>query len=145
MSLQPDSMLIRRATREAQNCGLTLSRDLKSEEIQPWARAAQKEREGIHQTALQTCLPIGPLNSVGTLDQEITIVQTPSLIVILYGNLTYRQVFDGRSPEKLTAIPVGWAIRLGIGRARRWSSRAMVMTTEPGSTLKATRTATGYD
>ena len=109
-----------------------LSRDLKPEEIQPWARALQKERAGTHQTALQTCLPIGPLNSLGTLDQEIKIVQTPNLIVILYGDLTYRQVFlDGRSLEK-DPIPVGWAIRLGIGRARRWSSKAMAITTEPG-------------
>lgn len=78
-----------------------LSRDLKPEEIQPWARALQKQRADTHQTALQTCLPIGPLNSAGTLDQEIKIVQTPNLIVILYGDLTYRQVFlDGRSLEK---------------------------------------------
>ena len=74
---------------------------MKPEEIQPWAEALQKERADSHQTALQTCLPLGPLNSLGTLDQEIKIVQTPNLILILYGDLTYRQVFlDGRSLEK---------------------------------------------
>ena len=46
-----------------------------------------------------TCLPAGP--ALG-LDRQIAkIVQTPSLIVILYEDLTYRQIFlDGRQPPR---------------------------------------------
>jgi hypothetical protein len=44
-----------------------------------------------------TCLPAGP--ALG-LDRQIAkIVQTPSLVIILYEDLTYRQIFlDGRQP-----------------------------------------------
>jgi hypothetical protein len=78
-----------------------LTRELKPQEIQPWAKALQKERVDTFQSPLQACLPLGPVNSVGTIAQEIKIVRTPNLIVILYGDLTYRQVhLDGRSLEK---------------------------------------------
>jgi hypothetical protein len=74
---------------------------LKAGEIQPWAAALYKERadnfrrdsDGIK------CLPPGPKAGIAGGGLPMKIVQTPSLIVILYEYETiYRQIFiDGRS------------------------------------------------
>src|SRR5689334_2893164 len=80
--------------------------DLKPEEIQPWARklVGQREEDLQKDYMHELCLPLGPGYTTGadsTGAEMIKIVQTPSLIVILNPDLTYRQVFmDGRALEK---------------------------------------------
>ena len=83
-----------------------IAADLKPGEIQPWAqklveqRAEDLQKDYMH----ELCLPLGPGYATGadsTGAEMIKIVQTPSLIVILNPDLTYRQVFmDGRPLEK---------------------------------------------
>jgi hypothetical protein len=78
-----------------------VAKDLQPEDTLPWA-------EKLHQQRLVTpgkdqwtvlCLPGGP--ALG-LDRQIAkIVQTPELVLILYEDLTYRQIFlDGRELPK---------------------------------------------
>jgi hypothetical protein len=79
--------------------------DLKTEEIQPWARALVQQRtENIGKDSMVArCLPLGPqyvteADSAG--EGMMKIVQTPGLILILNPDLVYRQVFmDGRPLE----------------------------------------------
>ncbi|HUI77586.1 MAG TPA: hypothetical protein VLY24_06705, partial [Bryobacteraceae bacterium] len=84
-----------------------LANDLKPDEVvlQPWAKALQAEREGkLHQDdPLSRCMPPGvPRINMSTPDapHPFKIVQTPTLVVLLYEtstNSTFRQVFlDGR-------------------------------------------------
>lgn len=84
--------------------GSDLTRDLKPEEIQPWARALHKKRADSLDSAYTSCLPLGPLNTTGSVvefTEGLKIIQTTSVIVFLYPDLTYRQVFlDGRLLEK---------------------------------------------
>jgi hypothetical protein len=72
---------------------------LDSAGAQPWAEKIRQQRlENFTRDRWTiTCLPAGP--ALG-LDRQIAkIVQTPSLIIILYEDLTYRQIFlDGRQP-----------------------------------------------
>ena len=83
-----------------------IAADLKPNEIQPWARKLVDERaENLQKDYMhEQCLPLGPGYPTGadsTGAEQIKIVQTPNLIVILNPDLTYRQVFmDGRSLEK---------------------------------------------
>jgi hypothetical protein len=80
--------------------------DLKPSEIQPWAQKLVAERaENLQKDYMHDlCLPLGPGYATGadsTGAEMIKIVQTPSLIVILNPDLTYRQIFlDGRQLEK---------------------------------------------
>ena len=82
-----------------------IAADLKSEEIQPWARAAvDARRESLGKDGMQIrCLPLGPAyptagDSTGS--EMVRIVQTPQLIVMLNPDLTYRQIWmDGRTLE----------------------------------------------
>ena len=73
------------------------SGDLRDEtKIQPWARDLRAERErNFYKDGPQfQCLPTGPANIAGGMRQ---IVQSPSVIAVLNGDLTYRQIFiDGR-------------------------------------------------
>ena len=75
--------------------------DLKPGEIQPWAQKLAAERAedlGKDHMSVQ-CLPWGP--SANYSPRKAKIVQTPSLILFLDEDLTYRQIFmDGRSLEK---------------------------------------------
>lgn len=79
--------------------------DLKPGEVQPWAEALVKQREEDlekdYMNAL--CLPLGPGYSTAadaTGAEMVKIIQTPSLIVQLNPDLTYRQIYmDGRSLE----------------------------------------------
>lgn len=65
----------------------------------PWAEAIAKKRkdEFSRDSPGVLCLPLGP-------DMELgieKIVQTPNILVLLYGGTSYRQIFlDGRSLEK---------------------------------------------
>jgi hypothetical protein len=80
-----------------------LTADLKPGEIQPWAEAlVQQRRENLSKDRPSSlCLPSGPayitFNASGAV---VKIIQTPGLIVMLHGDLTYRQIFlDGRALE----------------------------------------------
>ena len=85
-----------------------IAADLKPGDVQPWAEALVKQREEDlekdYMNAL--CLPLGPGYSTAadaTGSEMMKIVQTPSLIIILNPDLTYRQIYlDGR---KLEAAP----------------------------------------
>jgi len=88
--------------------------DLKPQEIQPWAAALHRERvENLARDVYTVkCLPGGPIYShVGALD-GFKIVQTPALIVILYPDMNFRQVFlDGRSlPDDPNPSWMGYSI-----------------------------------
>ena len=81
-----------------------IRRGLKQDEIQPWARTLVEERRedlGKGHMSVQ-CLPFGPgaITDGATSHREMKIVQTPTLIVFLFGSLSYRQIFmDGRTLE----------------------------------------------
>jgi hypothetical protein len=82
-----------------------IAADLKSEDIQPWARALVEQRkEDLGRQYMNVlCVPLGPgyaTSADSTGAEMIKIVQTPALIVILNPDLTYRQIFlDGRKLE----------------------------------------------
>jgi hypothetical protein len=82
-----------------------IAADLKPGEIQPWAEALVKQRkEDLGKDYMNVlCLPLGPGYSTAadsTGAEMMKVVQTPSLILILNPDLTYRQIFlDGRSLE----------------------------------------------
>ena len=79
--------------------------DLKPEEIQPWARALVEQRtENLGKEYMNVkCVPLGPgyaISADSTGAEQMKIVQTPGLILILNPDLTYRQIFlDGRALE----------------------------------------------
>lgn len=79
--------------------------DLKPEEIQPWAEKLVEERhENLFKDYMNVlCVPLGPGYATGgdSTGTEMTkIIQTPTLIVMLSPDLTYRQIFmDGRALE----------------------------------------------
>jgi hypothetical protein len=82
-----------------------IAADLKPGEIQPWAEAlVQQRREDLGKDYMNVhCLPLGSGYSTAadsTGAEMMKIVQTPSLILILNPDLTYRQIFlDARSLE----------------------------------------------
>jgi hypothetical protein len=79
--------------------------DLKPEDIQPWARALVEQRmEDLGRDYMNVkCVPLGPGYATAadiTGAEMVKIVQTPTLIIMLNPDLTYRQIFlDGRSLE----------------------------------------------
>lgn len=79
-----------------------ITRDLKPEEIQPWAQALfQQRRETFARDnpSRFRCLPFGPQANLYPPMLE-KIVQTPGLMIVLMEDLTFRQVFlDGRALE----------------------------------------------
>ena len=83
---------------------------LKPSEIKPWALKVSKEREealGRGNPGVN-CLPTGPRPPAG----PAKIVQTPTLIIILYEDLTYRQIFlDGRDlPKEPNPAWMGYSV-----------------------------------
>ncbi len=82
------------------NIGVTNLGDLKATDVQPWAQALVKQRAenfGRDNPHYQ-CLPQGPAYT--TLGGMKRVLQTPSMIVILNEDLTYRQIYtDGRTLE----------------------------------------------
>jgi hypothetical protein len=104
-----------------------IAADLKTGEIQPWARAVVAERrENLGRDGMQVrCLPLGPAYATSgdsTGSEMVRIVQTPQLIVMLNPDLTYRQIWmDGR---KLESDPnVSW-MGYSVGR---WDGDALVV------------------
>jgi len=82
------------------NIGVTNLGDLKPADVQPWAQALVKQRGenfGKDNPHYQ-CLPSGPgYTTAGGMKR---LLQTPSMIVILNEDLTYRQIYmDGRALE----------------------------------------------
>ncbi|MBV9505966.1 MAG: hypothetical protein JO323_13275 [Acidobacteriia bacterium] len=82
-----------------------IAADLKPEDIKPWAQALVEERtENLGREYMNVlCLPLGPGYSTSadsTGAEMMKIIQTPSLVIILNPDLTYRQIFlDGRKLE----------------------------------------------
>ena len=89
-----------------------IAADLKPGEIQPWAEALLEQRqEDLGKEYMNVlCVPLGPgYGTAGdsTGSEMMKIVQTPTLILILNPDLTYRQIFlDGRALE--TAPNPSW-------------------------------------
>jgi len=89
-----------------------IAADLKPEEIQPWAQTLVKQRkEDLGKDYMNVlCVPLGPgytTDADSTGAEMMKIIQTPSLILILNPDLTYRQIFmDGRPLE--TAPNPSW-------------------------------------
>ena len=103
-----------------------ISRDLKSDDIQTWARALAEQRGedlGKDDPSNIFCLPQGPrMNLFAPLLAKI--VQTPTLIVILSEDMTYRQIFlDGRS---LPVDPAPSFMGYSVGR---WEGDTLVVET----------------
>ena len=81
--------------------GANIAADLKPGDVQPWAQTLvdqRKENLGRDHMTVH-CLPLGP--GYSTAQRYVKIVQTPTLIVMLDEDLTYRQIYlDGRPLEK---------------------------------------------
>jgi hypothetical protein len=76
--------------------------DLKPGDVLPWADALyQERRKGFGKDSADAlCLPFGPAYAI-TPFRDTRIVQTPTLIVMLYDDLRHREIFmDGRKLEK---------------------------------------------
>jgi len=77
--------------------------DLKPDEIAPWAAALHAQRKDAMGSGFMsvTCLPFGPLATVLVEGGPARIMQTPTLIGILFSDMTHRQIFlDGRTLPK---------------------------------------------
>src|SRR5688572_31043915 len=83
-----------------------IAAELKPSEILPWAReTVGQRREDLGKDGMQVrCLPLGPAYATSgdsTGSEMMRIVQTPSLILMLNPDLTYRQIWmDGRPLER---------------------------------------------
>jgi hypothetical protein len=81
-----------------------ITADLKAGEIQPWADQQYQQRLGNlgkDDPWTVQCLPAGPRSIVMGGNGPARIVQTPAMLVILYDDLSYRQIFlDGRRLPK---------------------------------------------
>ena len=74
--------------------------DLKPADVKPWAQALYQRRLADSTDSMEAqCLPLGP--AALTTSDPVKFIQTPSLIVILLEDLTYRQIhMDGRKLPK---------------------------------------------
>src|SRR5262245_21973343 len=96
-----------------------IAAELKPGEVQPWADVLVEQRkEDLGKGYMNVlCVPLGPgyttiADSTGA--EMMKIIQTPTLIVILNPDLTYRQIFmDGRALE--TAPNPSW-MGYSVGR-----------------------------
>jgi len=76
--------------------------DLAPQDVRPWAAAAFTERVsslGKDDPGTIGCLPLGPrhITGGGTV-ARVKVIQTPAVILMLFEDLAYRQIFiDGRS------------------------------------------------
>jgi hypothetical protein len=81
-----------------------ITADLKAGEIQPWADKLYKQRLGNlgkDDPWTVQCLPAGPRQILKGGDGPARMIQTPALLLILYDDLSYRQIFlDGRELPK---------------------------------------------
>jgi hypothetical protein len=75
--------------------------DLRPEDVAPWAHAVYTKRKlEFGKDSMETrCLPLGPALTT-TRYRMVRIVQTPTLAVLLYDDMTHREIFmDGRALE----------------------------------------------
>ncbi len=98
--------------------------DLKPADVKPWAQALYQRRLadfGTDSMEVQ-CLPLGP--AALTTSDPVKFIQTPSLIVILLEDLTYRQIhMDGRKlPENPNPSWMGYSVG-------RWDGDTLVVET----------------
>jgi hypothetical protein len=99
-----------------------IASDLKTDEVQPWARELVAERmENLGRDSMAAnCLPHGP--AYATSERMFKFVQTPRLIVMLDQDLTYRQIFmDGR-PLETEPNPAWMGYSVG-----RWDGDTLVV------------------
>ncbi len=99
--------------------------ELKPNEIQPWADKLYKEHLsdlGKDDPWTADCLPAGPRQMLSGGNEIAKIVQTTNLVVILYADLTYRQIFlDGRPlPKDPSPAWMGYSIG-------RWEGDTLVV------------------
>src|SRR5436309_7944198 len=99
--------------------------DLKPADVKPWAQALYQRRLpdfGTNSMEVQ-CLPLGPA-AVTTSFFDFKFIQTPSLIVILVEDLTYRQIhLDGRQlPKDPNPSWMGYSVG-------RWEGDTLVVET----------------
>ncbi|HEY7334462.1 MAG TPA: hypothetical protein VH639_06235 [Bryobacteraceae bacterium] len=104
-----------------------IANDLKPGDVQPWTEALTKQRQqnlGKDDPSTVGCLPFGPRVNFAAVTAPLKIVQTPTLIVILSEDLTYRQIFlDGRD---LPADPNPDFMGYSIGH---WEGDTLVVAT----------------
>jgi hypothetical protein len=92
-------------TRVSPKYSRNIAADLKPDDVAPWAEALVRQRtEDLGKDYMNVhCLPLGPGYSTAgdsTGAEQMKIFQTPTEIVILNPDLTYRQIFmDGRALE----------------------------------------------
>ena len=108
---------------------VNLVADLQPHEIMPWADRLFLERMeslGSNDPSTVGCLPLGPRHIVGTGigAQYARIVQTSQMLMLVYEDLTYRQIFlDGRElPEDPNPTFMGYSIG-------RWEGDTLVVET----------------
>jgi hypothetical protein len=98
--------------------------DLKPADVKPWAQALYQRRSADFQkdSMEAQCLPLGP--AALTTSDPVKFIQTPSLIVILFEDLTYRQIhMDGRKlPENPNPSWMGYSVG-------RWDGDTLVVET----------------
>jgi hypothetical protein len=109
------------------NGSFYLTSPLKPEDIRPWALAQYKQREDNFRNDTDgiSCLPPGPKAGIGLGNLPMKIVQTPSLILVLYEYQTiFRQIFtDGRAlPEDANPTWMGYSVG-------SWDGDTLVVTT----------------
>ena len=101
--------------------------DLDPADVQPWAAQLFSERMrrlGRDDPGTIGCQPIGPRHFTGGgLTETARIIQTPSVIAILYEDLTYRQIFmDGRKLPADSPYPSFMGYSVG-----RWEGDELVV------------------
>ena len=104
-----------------------VTQDLKPGDILPWADAIYKQRQEHYRNDTDgiSCLPPGPKAGIAVGNFPLKVVQTPSLVVLLYEYQTiFRQIFtDGRGlPEDPNPTWMGYSIG-------HWEGDALLVTT----------------
>jgi len=102
---------------------VNLTSDLNPGAIQPWAEQVYKKRvEALDKdTPATLCLPGGPAEILGG---QYRIIQSPTVVAILYGSGAYRQIFvDGRELPK-DPNPTWWGYSVG-----HWEGDTLVVET----------------
>jgi hypothetical protein len=102
-----------------------ITADLAASDIQPWARELSRQRLGDFgkdDPEITGCTPGGPRHITrGGLSK---IIQTPAIVVVLFEDLSYRQIFlDGRDlPRDPNPTWMGYSVG-------RWDGDTLVVTT----------------
>jgi hypothetical protein len=114
-------------SKESPKYSRNIAADLKSDEIQPWAREVlERRRVDLGKDGMQArCLPLGPAYATSgdsTGSEMMRVVQSTQIIVMLNPDLTYRQIWmDGRALEA-TPNPTWMGYSVG-----RWEGDTLVV------------------